>query len=960
MTGFFLNRPKALFSLYAIIAVLGITSLIRLPIELYPEVSYPGLTISVNWSGASPELVEKTITRKIESEIFKLQGIRNVQSRSTRGSSEISVEFEPSVDIEYQKVLISEAISRIEFPQDVRSPHIEEQSPEEFEKTYPLIISLSGPYDLNKMTEIGERIKIALERTEGVKQVLLSGTPENILNVEITDPTVNPYQVAQAFYQRDQAVSHIDIDGRNLSIVLKNPVYPEPMYIGDRLLSDVARINLITEEPMWISRINGNPALTFRIEKRRDQGLLEFSEHVRSCLTLLDLDDQVELEIIRDEADDIRDNMKKLGIVALIAITGVSLTFLVTMKSRYSVVIFFLTILFSSLITVIIMYFTKLSLNVLTLSGIALGFGLVVDNSIIVMENILRLKEDQVPQPEKKAAGEVFLPVVASTLTTISIFIPFLFFQGETRAYYIPFALAASYTLISSIIVSFTLTPVLAKKLKPVISYHPRSYQWLLKHILTFRWVVIPLTALIIGAGIYLFQAKVEKGSIISYWDDNTLFMRISLPAGSEKGELVRMLDIFEHEISQHTGYISYMSRAYDRMAFIEIDYDRDIPQAYLLRERLQELATNFANCRIVIVGFGDPFWTGSGFSGFPQFTIKGYDYYKLVNVCQRVKGKLESHPRIVNVDINFSWWGQQKEFQITPKPAMILYGFSPYYVASMLRQKISFNLVTEYETYTLNVFRDSLLKKDQMNSLPVGRGVELSDLCNIQEYITPGVIERENQQYTKAIAYDFQGPYKMAENFRIAFRNSLELPQGFSVGDYMFHEPEPELSKKEIIIALVLAVFLLMVILSSLYESLTKPLLIILVLPFAFVGVALIYFIFDQLFDASAFVGLILLLGIAVNDGIVLVDHLSRGKHQNLENVVTRAGHRFRPILLTTFTTLIGLLPFAFMESEVLVFSKLSISCLGGLIFSTLGSLLILPVFYYTFFSKKNTPHPQ
>ncbi len=961
MTKFFLNRPKALFSLYAIITILGITSIVKLPVELYPEVSYPSLQISVGWNDASPELIEKSITRKIESEIFKLEGVRNVQSRSMRGRCNIEVEFESSVDMSYQKVLLSEAISHIELPSEARSPVIEDNYPDEFEKSVPVVISITGPYSLDSMGEIGKEIKLLIERVKGVKKVDLYGDPEITLNIRVTDPTINPYFVAREFFTFDEAVNDIEINGVNISVTLDHPIYPEEMFIEGKPLDEIAVVELSSEEPFWISRINGNPSLTLNIEKRVDIGLLDFSNNIQRAISEMDIDEAVIVEITKDNADDIRDNMKNLGLVALIAIIGVSLTFLFTMKSRFSVFVFFLSIIFSSLITVILMYFTKLSLNVLTMSGIALGFGLVVDNSIIVLENILRLKEEGVKDPEKNAAREVFLPVLASTLTTISVFIPFIFFQGETRQFYIPFALSASFTLLSSVFVSFTITPTLAKKLKPVISYRPKIYEWILSKMIKLRYVVIPLTLILIAGGFYIFKNYVHKGSLMSYWgEDDEINIYIILPSGSEKAEVLRVAELFENEIKKHKCYENFYTRIYGRTAYIEIDFDRPTESAMILREQIQRLATNFANCHIRIIGMGEPFWTGSGFSGFPQFTIKGYDYYKLQQLSERLKVKLEDHPRIANVDINFSWRGKQKEFIVSPEITMILYGLHPTYVANVLRQKISFPLITEEQTYKLNIFRDSLLEKTELMSLPVMEGVELGDICSIEENISQGMIERENQQYTKAIAYDFQGPYKMVENFKIAFLNSIDLPVGFSIGGFEFGREEEGLNKKDIIIALSLALFLLLAILSSLYESLKKPFLILLVLPLSFFGVALVYFIFDKIFDSSAFIGLILLLGIAVNDGIVLIDHLSKGKKQDLDEIIKRAGHRFRPILITTITTIVGLLPFAFMESEVLVFSKLSISCLGGLVFSTIGSLFILPVFYYTFFRKKEKDSEQ
>lgn len=958
MIDFFIKRPVTLLSVYAVITVLGVISLVNLPIELYPETKYPTMNIMVNWQDASPELVERDITRKIESEVFRLQGVRNVSSRSARGQSFVEIEFEGSVDVTYQKVLLTEAMSGINFPIDARAPEITETSSDEFESGYPVVISVSGPYDLVTMGEIAREIKEYLERVEGVKNILVYGDPEKEINVRLIDPRFSPYSVMSEFIKDDVSAGDVSEGRVSFPVVVEEPKYPQTMYILGRDISNIADIRYGVRDPYYLSRVNGNPVITLNIEKRNDIGLLDFSRNIRSAVNFMEVNDDVTVDFERDEADDIRDNMKKMSVLGIIALVGVSVSFFFTMKNFYSVFLFFLTIAFSSLLTFVCIYFSKLSLNVLTLSGIALGFGMVVDNSIIVLENILRHKEEGRENPLTAGAKEVFLPVIASTFTTIIVFVPFLFFQGTSRQLYVPFALSASFSLLSSIFVAFTLVPLLSSRIKPKISYKPRLYLWTLKIMLKLKWVVIPLAVMLILAGGYIFKDKVRKGTVFRYGEEDRLYLRISLPSGSDKFEVLKIAEDFEKEILKETGYEKFFTVIFSNMIYIEIDYEEPCQPAYALKEKLQKFAVNFANCSIRISGMGDHFYTGGGMGGMPQFSLKGYDYYRLKEYAEVIKYKLLQNPRIENVDLNASFYGRgaQKEYIVSPNRAMPLYGFNPVVVANALRKKVTAYLVTDEDRFVLNIFTDSVMRKEELLTLRVQAGFELRDICSLSEIVFPPYIERENQQYTKMIAYDYQGPYKQAEGFRQAFMSSVHLPEGFELGDVDFFEEEEGLKKKEIIIAVALSLFLLLAVLSSLYESLKKPLLILIVLPISFFGVALVYWILKKEFDASAFVGLILLLGIAVNDGIVLVDHLSRGKRQDLEEIIIRCGHRFRPIVITTLTTLLGLIPFVFSKQDIYVLSKLSISCTGGLIFSTLGSLFILPVFYYVFFGRKKS----
>jgi len=960
MIGFFLKRRISLFSIYAIIFVLGITSLVNLPIELYPEVETPKLKITVYWNGISPETMEKEITRKIESAAFTMKGIKDVNSYSRRSQSEVTVEFERGIDLNYQEVLLKESLSLIDFPNGCSPPQIEQESPEEFESTkVPFIISVYGPYSIGRMGEIAEDIKGKLERTKGVKRVKLYGGERSFLNIKIIHPEITIFDIIEELSKKNLSGGEIESEGKKITITFDyaiSPVDLENIIIKGQPLKEIAECSFVQTFPSYATRINGNPRITLNVEKREDAGLLEVSRRLRDNLKKSAFPPEVEVEFTEDEANEIRKAMKWIGLLGIISIIGVSLALFSTTRNKFSILIFFLTILFSSLLTIILLYFTKLSLNILTLSGIALGFGLVVDNSIIVMENILRLKEDRIIKAEEKGASKVFLPVIAATLTTISVYIPFLFLQENSRMYYIPFALSSTYTLLSSIFVSFTLTPFLTKKLQPKFSYKPQLYKNILRKLLNYKYLVLSFSLLLIGSGIYIFNNYVYKGELWGFNRPNSIYIGIRPPEGSNREEIIRIIERFEEEIKKDKEHEKFYTTISQQYSSIRINFSKITNEAYLLKEKLINIATDFANCRIYIIGLdGEPFFTGGGIGVIPELSLRGYNYYHLIIAAEKIKNKLEQNPRIKNVDMNFSWYGHQKEYVITPNNLISLYGLTPAEALGELIQDVSFPFLLGNEMINLRIFRDTLLSASEILNLPVRKGIQLNNIAEVYHRVSPGEIKRKNQEYEKVISYEYRGPYKMANNFKKTFVNATHMPEGFSLQEYSFSEEEEGIGKKEIIITVCLALFLLMAILSSLYESYLKPLLILLVIPISFFGVSLIYFTTGINFDTSAFVGLILLTGIAVNDGIVLIDHLSRGKKQDIEDIIERAGHRFRPIIITTLTTLAGLLPFVFVKGDLEIFSKLSLSCIGGLVFSTLGSLAVLPIAYFILFGKRN-----
>ncbi len=950
MIGFFLKRPVTLFSVYAIIAVLGIASLKKIPIELLPDVEYPGISITISWEGASPEAVEKNITIPVEEIAEKLPGIRHVESISERGYSRVNIEFGTNTDMDYVKVLLTGMLSMIDLPEGSSSPNIVENVPEEFKRGVPFVISVSGPYSIDKISEVAERIGEKLSRVKGVKKARVYGGVKRVLNIRVKNPLYTPYKIYSTLKKSDLPAGKVEMNGRLLSIEIKTSFSPDKFFVDGIPIKKIADVWWDYRSPEILSRVNGEPEITINIEKRKDAGLLDTSRNLRREIKKLNLPEGMNVKLTHDDAEEIRKAIVQVLLLGIIGMFGVSIIFVITMRGLYPASVFFLTMVFSSLLDIILMFFSGLSLNILTLSGIMLGFGLVVDNSIIVMENILRLKEEKIEEPEKKGAGLVLLPVLASTLTTISVFLPFLFFQESSRVYYVPFALSSSYTLLSSVFVSFTLTPFLSKRIKPTFTYRPSGYMRILKGFIRRPLVPLIIWIILTGTGIYVFTNFVYKGEVWGFQEKNRLYVYIKLPSGSRRIETVSVAEKFEEEIKKSRVRCNFYTRIYPRYSFIEVDLENGGNGGFELKEKLENLAVRFANCRIVIYGLGPFFFTGSsGRTGLPELTIKGYDYYKLKQVAKRVEKKLYENPRIRNVDINFSWYGKQKEYVLMPGDMMPLYGISPYRGAEMLRENIKFLYPYRGRMELVHIFRDTLQTIEQLLSRVVSEGIQAGDIIDVKVDTTPGRIKRYDQEYTRDIAYEFRGPFKMAYEYKKAFLKAVELPEGFSISSYSFIPQQGILKKKEIVITILLALFLLMLILSSLYESYGKPLLILAILPITFAGVSYLYSISGINFETGAFVGLILLLGIAVNDGIVLIDHLSKGK-RTLDDVVLRSGHRFRPIIITTLTTLAGFLPFTIIKTELPILSRLTLTCLGGLIFSTTGTLFILPGLYYLF----------
>uniref|UniRef100_A0A7C4Y529 Efflux RND transporter permease subunit n=1 Tax=candidate division WOR-3 bacterium TaxID=2052148 RepID=A0A7C4Y529_UNCW3 len=955
MIKWFLERPVSLVCIYFIIFVLGIISILKLPIELYPEVEFPSISISFYWNGASPEAVERYLTREVESIIYKLNGVKNVESISKRDGCIINVDFEREIDVAYQRIVLLEEISRVDFPLGIVGPFISENIPEEIERGKPFVLYITGPYSLYEIGEYAKKLKIFLSKIYGIKEVEIYGDVEEVVKVKIKNSLFKPDEIFERLNEKKVSAGRIKKEGDFIPIICIPYEKIEDIKINDIPIKKIADIEYSYKEPDVISRINGFPQITLNISVRQGGNILLIEREIKRVIKNFPLKEGMKIIIERNEAEIIKTTLKKIVLLGILSILGVFFIMFIFFKNIYNVFVITSSIIFSSLLAFIMLYFFRFSLNVLTLSGIALGFGMLVDNSIVVFDNIMRLKETKKEEPEIKGTKEVFIPIFASTLTNIAVYIPFLYFKGELKIFYKQFAIASSFALLSSIFVAFTLIPSLSKKCYGVKGKKFLPYKNMLNKLFKFRWITISLTLILIFLSIYLFNYYVNKGDVFIFKERNKIHIYVDLPSGSEKKEAIKIADEFENVIKKYNYLVkNFYTNISRTRIYINIEIFPN-KSGTMIKEELENHAVKFTNCRIFIYGIGDLFSTGTveGRGGFPQFTLKGYDYSQLKNISKGIGMKIRENPRITDIDLNFSWEGKQKEYIISPKENLEIFGITPYKFLRTIKSHYYSEIELKDRILPVEIYQETLIGLKEFKDKEIKMGIKTSDISNITEEETPNIIKRENQEYTMDIAYTFNGKYEKAEEFKKSILNSILLPDGFSIEEYQFVKPEEGINRSTVITSILLALFILMAILASLYESIAKPLLILFILPFSFVGVVLVYLIGTVLFDSSSFVGVLLFSGIAVNNGIILIDHLSKAR-QKKDEIIEYSSHRLRPIFTTSFTTIIGLFPFLFLKSEVIIFSKLSLTTIGGLIFSVIGSVIILPVLYYTFFVKE------
>ena len=999
----FIERPIATAMFFLALLVLGIYSFLNIPLELAPKEEFPELHIQTTWYGMPPEVIETEITSPLEEVTSTVKGVKKITSSSRIGSSSITVEFNQKINMEFARLALREKIRSIKntLPYGVR-PQIQPYIPRDFQTNPFLSYTISGNYSLQKLRElIKERIENGIGSIKGISSVEVTGGSDPEVRVILDNNkfkalNIHPYWVRYRIQEISETYPAHKVSQGNQEYIFKiSHSIKSLRQLGETTiaysgknpikLKDIAQIVPSHADVLYINRINGKPTIRLTIRKEKGASTLKVARLVKERLEEIkkDLPSDLVFRAVDDEGEEIQKNLKELYLlVAIIFAVIFILVFLVLRSFRPSILVLS-SIIFSVLITFNLIYIFRISMNLLTLGGLALGFGLFVDNSIVVFENILRLKEKGLPpiRAAVEGAREVFLPVLAATLTTLSVFFWFAFFQGRLKIYYLPLAMIMTSALFASLIVSFSLIPALSprflkRKRREKNDRFRGGFERVLKFLIRHPIEVILIITVIFVFSFRWFKAEVTQGEFFSWYSEEKLWVTVGMPPGSELLNTDAVVKKFEAKALESNYEKEINSSIMAERAWIEISFPPEIEMSYrpyLLKEELIQLATNFAGISIGIRGF-DPQGYYSSFDIGPMLGshIKffGYNLKKLKEITSDMERSLKRNPRIKEVRIISSrfYWGQIDSFEYVlklNKEKLRKYNVDPLYLLSTIQTMISGRVTAplkskiggkEIEIAIKNPDAKDMDLKRLLGVLIMTRNGEylrLGEISTLEERPIAGSIDRENQQFQQTVMWEFRGPYKAADRYKKAVFEKLDLPPGFSAkleDDRFMTEEE----KGQINFAIVFSIIIIFMILASLYESLIQPFFILLAVPLAMIGVFVAFVIAGFSFDSSAKIGVILLGGIVVNNSILLVDNINKKRKQGLQlldAVIQGTRERIRPIFLTTSTTVLGMLPLVLIQIEVgrnKIWTSLALSTIGGLISSTIFILVAIPIFFY------------
>ncbi len=1000
---FLIKRPVAVAMVYLALLALGVFSFMNMPIELAPGGKYPRMVIEASWPGVSPEVVQSRVTAPLEEVLASVRGMRRTSSESRAGAASITLEIDPRARLDFVDLALREAIARARdrLPYGVR-PIIDPYVPEDFRVRPFFSATVSGPYSVEVLRGLlKERLELGLGSVPGVSSVEVAGGSEPEVRAVLDERRMEalglrPFEVDTALARALAArpAGRVRRVGREYIFKVAREV-ESPADLGHVLvgrsggvpvrLSDVADVLRSTGEVRSLIRIDGRPTVLLTVIKESGANTLRVAREVRRRLTAIrrNLPPDLIFRTVNDESAEIERNLRHLGLLAAVIIALIFLMIFLALRRLLPSLLILSSVAFSVVITFNFLYVFGISLNMLTLGALALGFGMFVDNSIVVLENILRFRERGLaPEPAAiQGAREVFLPVLASTLTTVGVFLCVPFFQGRLRVYYLPLALVMSSALAASLAVSFSLIPALSPRLlKPSKRREaekerrrpfPAALRFFIRHPVG---TVLVAAALLFGSYEW-FRSEVVVGEFFRWYSKEKLVVSLDLPDGADLETTDAVIRKFEDRILA-AGYETEMTaRVSPGSAFVVIGFPPEIERSfrpYALKEELIRLATRFAGVTIGVYGFDPQGYYSSMAPGTfydSRIRLLGYDLKKLRTMTDEMERNLRRNPRIreVRTVSDRGGWLSMDTFEMVLRPnreALGRYGVDPadlrFHIRSMVAGRFEVPLrallkgretdivlsVPGAEKMDLGRLRGSLFRTAG------GRAMRLGDVLTAEERPVPGSIDRENRQFQRTVMWEFRGPFKAAENYRKGVFAGLTLPPGFSATlgeDWRMTGKE----KGQLALAAIVAVVVIFMVLAALYESLVQPFIVLMSVPLAMVGVFAAFVVASARFDSSAYIGVLLMAGIVVNNAILIVDHINLKRRQGrglAEAVVEGTRERVRPIFMTTGTTVLGMMPMLLLHTDTGksdIWSSLALCTAGGLTASTLLILAVIPVLY-------------
>lgn len=1015
------NKPVTIALIFVTVAILGVFSLTKLSTNLFPDMGENTILVVTSYSGASAADIETNVTKPLENSLNSVSNLKHLSSTSKENISVIALEFDYGIDINEATNDVRDKLDMVTqaLPDAISLPTIFKFSMEDMPI---MLLSATAEESLSSLDKIlDDKVATPLARVNGVGTISVSGAPKREIQVFV-DPdklaaygiTVESISSTLAYENRNTPAGTIDIGSNTysvrvekefksaeemLNVIVGTSPNGAPVY-----LRDVAKVNDGEQERLQKVFSNGKQGAMLTIQKQTDANTVQVVKGIKRELKKIqkDLPSDININIIIDGSTNIIDTINSLKDTILTTFLLVMAVVFLFLGRWRATIIIVLSIPISLVASVIYLFATGNTLNIISMSALTIAIGMVVDDAIVVLENITS-HIDRGAKPKEAAVHatqEVSISVIASTLTMLAVFLPLTMVDGIIGIFFKQLGWIVSIIMIVSTSAALTLVPMMCSRM---LKQNPRSHRW---HTILFTPINKGLDALSRGYGRLINWAVTHRKSVVFIallilvvtcvttlpnmksgflpaMDQGRLSISIELPVGTGEeitGQLanelstkyrseipeVKMLN-YNYGMADEDNAFASMQNNGTHIISMNIDLGRKTERERSTQEIAEYIRRDLRN-NTIIKKYNVSEGGGMGGATSLKLEIYGYDFQNSDKIAFGLRDSLLNTPQFSQVLVSRDDYTPEYYVDFD-REKLRLNGIDVTTASTMVRNRINGSVMTFFredgDEYNIRVryapeFRQSI--EDIENIIlygSQGQSIRVKDVAQVVEGMTPPKIERKDRERVVTVTGIVAKGYALSEAVEVAQQHieKAEIPTEFMVkiaGDYENQQD----SFSGLFTLLILIIILVYVVMASQFESLLDPFVIMFSVPFAIVGVLIGLAVNNMALDVMAMIGILILVGIVVKNGIVLIDYAilcrERGMDVNTA-VVTASKQRLRPILMTTLTTVLGMIPMALGSGEgAEMWNGLGITVSWGLTVSTLITLVLIPTLYAIFISRR------
>ena len=1012
------KRPIMTTLCFVAVVIMGLFSLVKLPIDLLPDIETNTIMVITMYPGASAEDIEQNVTKPLENTLNSVEHLKHISSNSRENTSVITLEFEFGYDIDVMTNDVRDKLDMVEssLPDGVMNPIIFKFSTD----MIPICLlsveakeSMAGLYKI-----LDDNVVNPLARIDGVGSVSVSGAPKREIHVYCDPNRLEAYNLTVEAISNVIAAENMDMPGGSFDVgsntyalrvqgefsdARQMENIPVGSFNGKIIyLKDVARVDDSLEERSQETYNNGKLGAMVIIQKQSGANSVQISDKVKEMLPRIQksLPSDVKIGVIQDTSDNIKNTIASLVETVMYALLFVMIVVFVFLGRWRATMIIVITIPISLIASFIYLYATGNTLNIISLSALSISIGMVVDDAIVVLENVTtHIERGSDPkQAAVHGTNEVAISVVASTLTLIAVFFPLTMVTGMTGVLFKQLGWMVTIMMVISTTCALTLTPMLCSQwlrlqrtkgkffvkfyspIERALDKFDEGYGKLLEKVVANKTVTIVVCMGFFVASVFLM--KFVGTEFFPSQDDGRLGVKLEMPVGTRIEETrkvtsyidslwrakypeIKVLNYTQGSASSDNTFASLSDNGPHivSMNISLVDIDKRDRRIFEIADGMRADLEKIPELKKREVNIGGGRGSGMGGQSVIDFEIYGYDFEETDSVARQLSRALRNIKGTADITISRSDY--QPEYQVDfDREKLALNGLNLQTAAYFLRNRINGSVASYYredgEEYDIKVMYapEHRTEISDIENIVIvnnqGRGVRVKDVGTVVQRLTPPTIERMDRERVVKVSTVVDGvPMGDVVTQAQAEIDKMDLPSGISITLAGSYEDQQE-SFADLMLLGLLIIILVYIVMAAQFESLTYPGIIMTSLLFAFSGVFLILWMTGHTLNIMSMIGGIMLIGIVVKNGIVLIDYiiLNRERGMSIRRAVIDAGKsRLRPVVMTTLTTILGMVPMAIGDGQgAEMWRPMGTAVIGGLTVSTILTLLFVPVLYCVF----------